>query len=123
MKKIIFCTLIVSVFFATGFVIDLQPILVTEADGVSESVSQLNNEGVHLYKKGRFSEALIQFSAAAEIDALFWEAHYNCAVALVAMKKPEEALRHIELSRAIEPENMKTIEFYLSLLEKVNQSA
>lgn len=123
MKKWVFSALIVSTLFMAGFVTDLQPIMVTEEDGVSESVTQLNNEGVRLFKEGRFSEALTHFIAAAGIDELFWEAHYNCAVALVAMEEPEEALRHIELSRTIDPENLKTFEFYLSLLEKVNQNA
>ncbi len=123
MKKWALSVLIVSTLFISGFVTDLQPIMVTEEDGISESVTQLNNEGVRLFRGGKLSEALGRFNAAAEIDELFWEAHYNCAVALVAMEKPEEALRHIKLSRTIDPKNLKILEFYLSLIEKVNQNA
>ncbi|HIE66034.1 MAG: hypothetical protein ABGX83_04905 [Nitrospira sp.] len=123
MKKWVLGILIVSTLFVAGLVSDMQPLMVAAEDGVSESVAQLNNEGVRLFKKGRFSEALTRFVASAEIDELFWEAHYNCALALVAMKKPEEALRHIELSLTVDPENLKVIEFYLNLLDKVNQNA
>ncbi|MFQ5949591.1 MAG: tetratricopeptide repeat protein [Nitrospiria bacterium] len=123
MKRLGVAMMVVSSIFLVGFMTDVEPIAVTVEEGVSEKAVKVNNRGVDLFKEGKLVEAFANFVTAAEIDELFWEAHYNCAVALLAMGKPEEALHHLELSLAIDPEKSETIQFYNNLLEKIRLNA
>ena len=122
MKKGGFLILLVLSFFLSGFVIELQPQTVIEEEASSKMAAQINNRGVWQYKEGKFSEALANFVGASEMDATLWQPHYNCAVALVAMRRPNEALYHLGLSKEIDPLNPVTLKFYTSLLQKVNRS-
>lgn len=114
--------LIVFSFFLSGYVVDLQPLFVIEEEAASEIAAQTNNLGVQQYREGKFQEALGNFILASEMDETLGAYHYNCAVAFVAMNRFKEALEHLGMSKEIEPDNTKTIEFYTSLLEKVQRS-
>lgn len=114
--------LLVFSFFLSGFVIELLPQTVIEEEAGSKMAAQINNRGIAQYREGKLSDALNSFIAASEMDGTSWQPHYNCAVALVAMKRPNEALHHLELSKEIDPLNPMTLKFYTSLLRKVTRS-
>lgn len=122
-KKVGFLSLLVLSFFLSGYVVDLQPLTVTEMEGISRSAAFTNNQEIQQYREGKFFEAFVSFMAASGIDKNFWEAHYNCAVALVALGRLEEALHHLELSLQIDPDSLETLRFYSSLLPKVKGNA
>lgn len=114
--------LIVLSFFLSGYVVDLQPLFVIEGEAGSKVAAQMNNLGVQQYREGKFQEALGNFILASEMDETFGVYHYNCAVVFVAMNRFKEALEHLEMSKEIDPDNTKTIDFYTNLLEKVRWS-
>jgi tetratricopeptide (TPR) repeat protein len=107
--------------FASGFVSDFWPQAVPQEEGISEEARRLNNQGVELYRERKLPEALASFATAASLDRRFWQGHYNCAVVLAAMGKPEEALRHLDLSLDVDPYNPMTLAFYVDLVGKINQ--
>lgn len=114
--------LIVLSFFLSGYVVDLEPLFVIEEEAGSKVAAQMNNLGVQQYREGKFQEALGNFIIASEMDETLGAYHYNCAVAFVAMSRLEEALEHLGLSKEIDPDNTKTIDFYTGLIEKVRRS-
>lgn len=114
--------LIVLSFFLSGYVVDLQPLFVIEGEAASKIAAQTNNLGVQQYREGKFQEALGNFILASEMDETLGAYHYNCAVVFVAMNRFKEALEHLEMSKEIDPDNTKTIDFYTNLLEKVRWS-
>ncbi len=114
--------MIVLSFFLSGYVVDLQPLLVIEEEAGSKIAAQMNNRGVQQYRGGKFQEALASFILASEMDETLGAYHYNCAVAFVAMSRLEEALDHLSLSKEIDPDNPKTIDLYTGLLEKVRRN-
>lgn len=111
--------LVIASFFLTGFVADLQPQPVREKEVVFAQAAHFNNRGVELYRQGSIQEALANFIIAADMDDTFWQGHYNCSVALIAMGKLEEALHHLEMSIEIDPENPMALHLYEDLLWKV----
>lgn len=115
--------LVIISFFLTGFVVDLQPQPVPEEEVVSARAAHLNNRGVDLYRQGKIPEALSNFIVASEMDETFWQGHYNCAVALIAMGNLREALHHLELSIEIDPENPVTQRLYEDLYWRVEMIA
>jgi hypothetical protein len=66
-------------------------------------------------------EALGSFILASEADPTFAIAHYNCAVVLTTRGfrgDLEEAIRHLERSYYLDPENEEIQEFLLELMER-----
>jgi tetratricopeptide (TPR) repeat protein len=97
------------------------PILTPEGATVSKSAALLNNQGVKLYRTGQLEEALGSFILASEADPTFAIAHYNCAVVLTTRGfrgDLEEAIRHLERSYYLDPENEEIQEFLLELMER-----
>jgi tetratricopeptide (TPR) repeat protein len=113
---------ILSFFFLTGFAAELQPQPVPEEKVVFGRAAHLNNRGVELYRQGKIQEALSSFIVASEMDDTFWQGHYNCAVALIAMKNLREALYHLELSLEIDPENPIAQRLYEDLYWRVEMA-
>ena len=116
-------SLLVLFLFTSGFVSDFSPQTVPEEEGISEEARQLNNQGVAFYFDRKLPEALGSFVMAASLDKHFWQGHYNCAIVLAAMGKPEEAIHHLDLSLDIDPYNPMTLAFYIDLLDKVDRGA
>lgn len=123
MKWICVVSLLVLSFFLSGFVVDFQPQTIPENEGGSDMAVQLNNRGVKLFEERKFSAALASFLTASQMDRTLWQFHFNCAVALVAMGRLEEALSHLELSMDIDPDNPLAVKFYKDLRKKVNGAA
>lgn len=111
--------LVIVFFFLIGFVAALQPEPVPEEEVVFAKAAHLNNRGVELYRQGKIQEALSNFIVASEMDDTFWQGHYNCAVALIAMKNLKEALHHLEMSMEIDPENPVSRRLYEDLYWRV----
>ncbi|WDT74683.1 MAG: tetratricopeptide repeat protein [Candidatus Manganitrophus sp.] len=111
--------LVIVFFFLIGFVAALQPEPVPEEEVVFAQAAHLNNRGVELYRQGKIQEALSNFIVASEMDDTFWQGHYNCAVALIAMKNLKEALHHLEMSMEIDPENPVSRRLYEDLYWRV----
>ncbi len=115
---------VVIVFFAlTPFQLAKErgPILTPEGTTVSKSAALLNNQGVKLYRTGQLEEALGSFILASEADPTFAIAHYNCAVVLTTRGYRgdlEEAIRHLERSYYLDPENTEIEEFLMELMER-----
>lgn len=109
-------------FFLTGFVLDFQPQPVPVEEVVFAQAARLNNRGVELYRQGKIQEALSNFIVASEMDDTFWQGHYNCAVALIAMRNLREALHHLELSIEIDPENPVSRRLYEDLYWRVEMT-
>jgi tetratricopeptide (TPR) repeat protein len=109
-------------FFLMGFVVDLQPQPVPEEEVVLARAAHLNNRGVELYRQGKIQEALSNFIVASEMDDTFWQGHYNCAVALIAMRNLREALHHLALSIEIDPENPVAQRLYEDLYWRVEMT-
>jgi len=100
--------------------------LTPEGGVVSKSAALLNNQGVELYHNGRLEEALGSFILASHVDPTFATAHYNCAVVLTTRGfrgDLEEAIRHLEWSYYLDPENMDIQEFLLELMERAHLTA
>ncbi|MCG3116383.1 MAG: hypothetical protein LLH30_11950 [Candidatus Manganitrophus sp. SA1] len=115
--------LVIVSFFLIGFVAALQPEPVPEEEVVFAQAAHLNNRGVELYRQGKIQEALSNFIVASEMDDTFWQGHYNCAVALIAMKNLKEALHHLEMSMQIDPENPVSRRLYEDLYWRVEMTA
>lgn len=113
---------ILSFFFLTGFAPELQPQAVPEEEVVFARAAHLNNRGVELYRQGKIQEALSNFIVASEMDDTFWQGHYNCAIALIAMKNLRGALHHLELSIEIDPENPIAQRLYEGLYWRVEMT-
>lgn len=114
--------LVIVFFFLIGFVAALQPEPVPEEEVVFARAAHLNNRGVELYRQGKIQEALSNFIVASEMDDTFWQGHYNCAVALIAMKNLREALHHLEMSIEIDPENPISRRLYEDLYWRVEMT-
>lgn len=114
--------LVIVFFFLIGFVAALQPEPVPEEEVVFARAAHLNNRGVELYRQGKIQEALSNFIVASEMDDTFWQGHYNCAVALIAMKNLREALHHLEMSIEIDPENPVSRRLYEDLYWRVEMT-
>lgn len=114
--------LVIVFFFLIGFVAALQPEPVPEEEVVFARAAHLNNRGVELYRQGKIQEALSNFIVASEMDDTFWQGHYNCAVALIAMKNLREALHHLEMSIEIDPENPVSQRLYEDLYWRVEMT-
>lgn len=95
---------------------DIEPQSVSEEEVFSPQAADLNNMGVALYKHGNLREALSNFIVASEMDHTFWQGHYNCAVALIALGNPAEAMHHLKMSIEIDPENPVSRRLYQELL-------
>jgi tetratricopeptide (TPR) repeat protein len=114
----------VIVFFAlTPFQLtkERDPIFTPEGAAVTKSAALLNNQGVELYHTGQLEEALGSFILASEADPTFAIAHYNCAVVLTTRGfrgDLEEAIRHLERSYYLDPENTEIEEFLMELMER-----
>ncbi|TAK09796.1 MAG: hypothetical protein EPO39_01585 [Candidatus Manganitrophaceae bacterium] len=113
----------IASFFLTGFVADLRPQPVLEEEVVFTLAAHMNNRGVELYRQGNIQEALANFIVASEMDDTFWQGHYNCTIALIAMGNLKEALHHLEMSIEIDPENPLAHRLYEDLLWKVEAKA
>jgi tetratricopeptide (TPR) repeat protein len=97
------------------------PIFTPEGAAVNKSAALLNNQGVELYRTGQWEEALGSFILASEADPTFAIAHYNCAVVLTARGLRgdiEEAIKHLERSYYLDPENAEVEEFLMELMER-----
>lgn len=105
--------------FAGAYLSDLEPQSVLLEEAFSAQAADLNNKGVALYKRGSVREALSNFIVASEIDDTFWQGHYNCAVALIALGHPAEAMHHLRMSIEIDPENPLSQRLYQELLWNV----
>lgn len=110
-------------FFLTGFLADFRPQPVVEEEVRFTEAAHLNNRGVELYRQGNIQEALANFIVASEMDDTFWQGHYNCAVALIAVGNLNEALHHLEMSLEIDPENPTTHRLHEELLWKIQMKA
>ncbi len=111
--------LMVLSLFAGAYLSDLEPQPVLPEEAFSAQAADLNNQGVALYKHGSVREALSNFIIASEIDHTFWQGHYNCAVALIALGNPAEAMHHLRMSIEIDPENPVSRRLYQELLWEV----
>lgn len=115
--------LVIVSFFLAGFVVDLRPEPVWEEEAAFALAAHMNNRGVDLYRQGNLQEALANFIVASEMDDTFWQGHYNCAIALIRMGDLKEALRHLEMSIEIDPENPMSQRLYEDLFWKVEMKA
>jgi len=102
--------------FLGVYMADLEPQSVLQEEAFSPQAADLNNMGVELYKHGNFREALSNFIIASEMDHTFWQGHYNCAVALIALGNPAEAMHHLKMSIEIDPKNPVSRRLYQELL-------
>jgi tetratricopeptide (TPR) repeat protein len=96
-----------------------EPMITPRDIMVTKAASQLNNQGVDFYLKGRLEEALGSFIMASEADPTFAVAHYNCAVVLTTRGFKgdfEEAVRHLEWSYNLDPRNEEIREFLMELV-------
>lgn len=105
--------------FLNGFAIFPELQAITEEEGAFSTAVRSNQLGIEEYKRGAFEEALAYFTEAADMDDRLWQPHFNCAVSLVKMGFPEEALVHLEASLQVDPENPIIIQFYDRLAERV----
>jgi tetratricopeptide (TPR) repeat protein len=95
------------------------PLYTPETAPVVTAAAVLNDQGVELYKGGRFEEALGSFILASEADPTFAIAHYNCAVVLTTRGLSGdmgEAMRHLERSYLLDPGNEMIREFMMELM-------
>ena len=105
--------------FLIGDMIAPEPQSVLKEEVFLPQAAELNNRGVALYKHGSVREALSHFIIASEMDHTFWQGHYNCAVALIALGNPAEAMDHLKMSIEIDPENTISQRLYQELFWKV----
>lgn len=98
------------------------PLYTPDSSMVAASAALLNDQGVELYYDGRLEESLAKFILSSDADPSFAIAHYNCAVVLSTRGFSgdlAEALRHLEWSYKLDPENQMTRDFLMELMQRV----
>jgi tetratricopeptide (TPR) repeat protein len=117
---------VIVVLLLTLFPFDMaygrDPMITPEGMKVKEAAALLNDQGVQLYHEGRLEEALGSFIMASHTDPAFAIAHYNCAVVLTTRGfkgDVEEAMRHLEWSYNLDPDNEAIEGFLIELMNQV----
>ena len=59
-----------------------------------------NKEGLHLYNKRKYDEAIVEFKKSLELNQKHYDAHFNLGVVYYAKNMSDESIA--ELKRAIE---------------------
>ncbi|MCR4322198.1 MAG: tetratricopeptide repeat protein, partial [Candidatus Brocadiaceae bacterium] len=84
-----------------------------------------NKEGLYLYNKRKYDEAIVEFKKALELNQKHYDAHFNLGVVYYAKNMPDESIA--ELIRAIEvnpnePKAYYNIAFAYVAKEKVEEA-
>jgi tetratricopeptide (TPR) repeat protein len=80
---------------------------------MAQSQRSLNNEGVELYEKGKYSDAEVNFKKSLDENYESFEGHFNLGDALYKQGRYKEALQEFQNALSFaETENQKAKIFY-----------
>ena len=93
--------------------------------GCGNKADYHNKEGLHLYNKRKYDEAIVEFKKALELNQKHYDAHFNLGVVYYAKNMSDESIA--ELKRAIEvnpnePKAYYNIAFAYVAKEKVAEA-
>ena len=93
--------------------------------GCGNKADYHNKEGLYLYSKRKYDEAIAEFKKALELNQKHYDAHFNLGVVYYAKNMPDESIA--ELKKAIEvnpnePKAYYNIAFAYVAKEKVEEA-
>lgn len=95
------------------------------AVGCGSKADHLNKEGLHLYNKRKYDEAIVAFKKALDTDQKHYDAHFNLGAAYCAKNMADESISEMKKAIEVNPDEPKAhynIAFAYIIKEKVDDA-
>src|SRR3989337_208738 len=81
-----------------------------------------NKEGLYLYNKRKFDEAITEFKKALELNQKHYDAHFNLGIVYYAQNMHDESIAELKKTIQLNPKSEKAHSILLAIYDKLGNT-